>query len=85
LDSAPWEKRRNLARDAACSAGSARMGIDAEPARNLSRGVHRFAAFYNRSPVGNSYTAGVEPSTASFLQTVAWKTVQKYHCRDTTN
>ncbi|HEU0150225.1 MAG TPA: hypothetical protein VFR21_25530, partial [Bradyrhizobium sp.] len=44
-----------------------------------------FAAFYNRSPVGNSYMAGVEPSTASFLQTVAWETVQKYYGRDTTN
>jgi hypothetical protein len=44
-----------------------------------------FAALYDKSPIGNSYTAGIEPSTASFLQTVAWETVQKYYGRDTTN
>jgi hypothetical protein len=66
----------HLARDAACSAGSARIGIDAELARDLSRASTVFAALYNRSPVGNSYTAGIEPSTASFLQAAAWQTVQ---------
>jgi hypothetical protein len=44
-----------------------------------------FAALYDKSPVGNSYTAGIEPSTANFLQTVAWETVQKYYGRETTN
>jgi hypothetical protein len=44
-----------------------------------------FAALYDKSPVGNSYTAGIERSTANFLQTVAWETVQKYYGRETTN
>jgi hypothetical protein len=44
-----------------------------------------FGALYNKSPVGNSYTAGIESETANFLQTVAWETVQKYYGRDRTN
>ena len=38
-----------------------------------------FAALQKQSPVGNSYTAGIEPATARFLQTVAWETVQGYY------
>jgi hypothetical protein len=44
-----------------------------------------FGALYDKSPVGNSYTAGIESETANFLQTVAWETVQKYYGRDRTN
>jgi hypothetical protein len=44
-----------------------------------------FAALYDTSPIGNSYTAGLEPGTAKFLQTIAWETVQKYYGRDATN
>jgi hypothetical protein len=38
-----------------------------------------FAALTGRSPVGNSYLAGVDAPTAKFLQTVAWETVQEYY------
>ena len=33
------------------------------------------------SPVGNSYTAGLDVATANHLQRVAWETVQSYHLR----
>ena len=38
-----------------------------------------FAAFTGRSPVGNTYLAGIDPPTARFLQTVAWETSQEYY------
>ena len=38
-----------------------------------------FAALTGRSPVGNSYLAGIDPPTARFLQNVAWETVQDYY------
>lgn len=38
-----------------------------------------FAALTGRSPIGNSYLAGVDEPTAKFLQTVAWETVQEYY------
>jgi hypothetical protein len=38
-----------------------------------------FAALTGRSPVGNSYLAGIDAQTASFLQNVAWETVQEYY------
>ena len=38
-----------------------------------------FAALTGRSPVGNSYHAGVDEQTAKFLQEVAWETVQDYY------
>jgi len=38
-----------------------------------------FAALTGRSPVGNSYLAGIDEPTARFLQTVAWETVQDYY------
>jgi len=38
-----------------------------------------FAALYKRSPVGNSYHATLDEATASFLQAVAWDTVQDYY------
>jgi hypothetical protein len=38
-----------------------------------------FAALTGRSPVGNTYLAGVDAPTATFLQTVAWETVQEYY------
>jgi hypothetical protein len=37
-----------------------------------------FAAVYNKSPVGNSYVAGLDPATAAFLQKVAADTVKEY-------
>ena len=36
------------------------------------------ASLYGVNPEGNSYTAGLDPATAKFLQTVAWKTAQDY-------
>ena len=36
------------------------------------------AAVYGKSPLGNSYTAGLDGSTASFLQAVAWEAVREY-------
>ena len=38
-----------------------------------------FAALTGRSPVGNSYYAGVDEPTAKFLQQTAWDTVQDYY------
>ena len=38
-----------------------------------------FAALQQQSPVGNAYTAGIDATTARFLQTVAWETVQDYY------
>ncbi len=38
-----------------------------------------FAALTGRSPVGNTYLAGIDEQTAHFLQTVAWETVQDYY------
>ncbi|HTE97141.1 MAG TPA: hypothetical protein VK621_00645, partial [Bradyrhizobium sp.] len=38
-----------------------------------------FAVLTGRSPVGNSYLAGIDAPTAQFLQTVAWETVQDYY------
>ena len=40
-----------------------------------------FAALTGRSPVGNPYTAGIDAPTATFLQNVAWDTVQEYYAR----
>jgi hypothetical protein len=40
-----------------------------------------FAALTGRSPVGNSYLAGIDEPTARFLQTVAWETVQDYYAK----
>ncbi|MDB5957039.1 hypothetical protein [Ramlibacter sp.] len=40
-----------------------------------------YASLFKRSPVGSSYTAGLEPAVARHLQTVAWDTVQAYYGR----
>ena len=37
-----------------------------------------YAAVYGRSPVGNTYTAGIEPAVARFLQNTAQETVREY-------
>ena len=38
-----------------------------------------FAAVFRKSPVGLSYTAGLDPAVAKHLQQVAWETVQGYY------
>jgi hypothetical protein len=38
-----------------------------------------FAALTGKSPVGNSYLAGIDAPTTKFLQEVAWETVQDYY------
>jgi len=40
-----------------------------------------FAAMTGRSPVGNSYLAGIDAPTATFLQNVAWDTVREYYSK----
>jgi hypothetical protein len=40
-----------------------------------------WAALSGKSPVGNSYTAGLAPELAAFLQKAAWDTVQAYYER----
>jgi uncharacterized protein DUF4886 len=40
-----------------------------------------FAALTGRSPVGNSYLANIDAPTATFLQNVAWETVQEYYSK----
>jgi hypothetical protein len=37
-----------------------------------------YAALLHRSPVGSTYTAGIDPSIAAFLQRVSWETVRAY-------
>ena len=37
-----------------------------------------YASIYRKSPVGNTYTGGIDAQTANFLQAVAWETVQEY-------
>jgi hypothetical protein len=37
-----------------------------------------YASLYRKSPLGSSYNAGIDGSTASFLQEVAWDTVREY-------
>jgi hypothetical protein len=36
------------------------------------------ASLYQTNPEGNTYTAGLDPATARFLQTVAWESAQNY-------
>ena len=36
------------------------------------------ASLYKTNPEGNPYTAGLDPATAKFLQSVAWQTTQDY-------
>lgn len=36
------------------------------------------ASLFKKSPVGNTYTAGLPPDVALHLQTVAWETVQSF-------
>jgi hypothetical protein len=40
-----------------------------------------YAAIYGKSPAGIKETGGVDASTAQFLQSVAWETVQEYYGR----
>jgi hypothetical protein len=37
-----------------------------------------YAAVFKKSPVGNTYTAGIDPAIASFLQNTAQETVREY-------
>jgi hypothetical protein len=39
------------------------------------------ASIYGVSPVGNSYTAGLPPAVARYLQETAWQTARTYHGR----
>ena len=39
------------------------------------------ASLYKTNPEGNAHTAGLDASTAKFLQSVAWQTVQDYQKR----
>ncbi len=38
-----------------------------------------YAAIYKKSPIGNTYMAGITPELATFLQSTAWETVQEYY------
>jgi hypothetical protein len=38
-----------------------------------------YAATTKKSPIGNTYTAGIDPALANFLQTTAWETIQQYY------
>jgi hypothetical protein len=37
-----------------------------------------YATLFKRSPVGSTYTAGLDPAVARHLQTMAWETAQAY-------
>ena len=37
-----------------------------------------YASLYKKSPVGNTYLAGIDPKLANFLQVTAWETVLEY-------
>jgi hypothetical protein len=53
------------------------------PAGTYLAACTTFAALTGRSPVGNSYHAGIDEPTAKFLQEVAWETVQDYYGKRT--
>jgi hypothetical protein len=38
-----------------------------------------YASLYGKSPVGNPYNGGIDGKTATFLQEVAWETVNEYY------
>ncbi len=38
-----------------------------------------YASLFRKSPVGNGYTAGLDPVVAKHLQTVAWETVRDFY------
>jgi hypothetical protein len=38
-----------------------------------------YASLFRKSPVGNGYTAGLDPAVARHLQTVAWDTVKDFY------
>ena len=38
-----------------------------------------YVAIFKKSPVGSTYTAGLDPALAKSLQQAAWDTVQEYH------
>jgi hypothetical protein len=40
-----------------------------------------YAALFGRSPEGSTFTGGLDPNTAKFLQGVAWETVREYYGR----
>ena len=40
------------------------------------------ASVYRQNPVGNKYTAGLDPDVARHLQQVAWDTVQTFEARE---
>lgn len=40
-----------------------------------------YASIYEKSPVGNTYTADIDAETANFLQTVAWEAANEYYGR----
>jgi hypothetical protein len=40
-----------------------------------------YAALHQQSPEGLSYTAGLDPDDAAFLQRVAWDTAEEYSAR----
>ncbi len=37
-----------------------------------------YSSVYKKSPIGNTYLAGIDPKIASFLQATAWETVLEY-------
>jgi hypothetical protein len=51
------------------------------PAGTYLAAVTTYAAIWRKSPVGNTYTAGLDRETAAFLQTVAWDIVREYYGR----
>ena len=38
-----------------------------------------YASLFRKSPVGNTYTAGLDPAVAKHLQTTAWDTVREFY------
>ena len=40
-----------------------------------------YAAATKKSPIGSTYTAGIDAALAGFLQTTAWETVQEYYSK----
>jgi hypothetical protein len=38
-----------------------------------------YAALFGKNPVGNPYTAGLDPELAKFLQETAWETTRRYY------
>lgn len=56
--------------------------IHPSPAGTYLAACTFYGALYGKSPVGNPYTADLDPEAARYLQGIAWDTVRAYYGRE---